>query len=184
MSRFSSSATKTTWRSIVAASAFIGGAHIASAEQQPPPPAPPAAGAPAVRAEPAPPNGPVMTLDQPTMDFGTVEAGKKTTVEFTFVNTGTTPLKLDKKKLKSSCRCLVAILPREPIAPGAHAVIKATFTAPRAPGDASHNLIIKYVTDPATKAEASAVLSLTGVVEPRRARTPKPRYEGRGFVLS
>lgn len=180
MSRFSSSATKTTWRSIVAASAFIGTVHIASADQQPPP----AAGAPAVRAEPAPPRGPVMTLDQPSMDFGTVEAGKKTTVEFTFVNTGTTPLKLDKKKLKSSCKCVVAILPREPIAPGAHAVVKATFTAPRTAGEASHSLIIKYVTDPATKAEASAVLSLTGTVEPRRARTPKPRYEGRGFILS
>jgi len=188
-STFSSSATQTTWRTIVAAGAMIGAAHLASvpsafAEQQPPPPA---AGAPAVRAEPAPPNGPVMTLDQPTMDFGTIVAGKKTTVEFTFVNTGTTPLKLDKKKLKSSCKCLVASLPREPIAPGAHGVVKATFTAPRTAGDASHNLVIKYVTDPAAKTEASAVLALTGTVEPKpkRPRTPVvPRNEGRGFILS
>ncbi|MBZ0231555.1 MAG: DUF1573 domain-containing protein, partial [Deltaproteobacteria bacterium] len=146
----------------------------------------PAAGAP-VRAEPAPPAGAVMTLDQPTLDFGTIEAGKKTTVEFTFKNTGTKPLKLEKKKLKSSCKCLVAILPRAPIAPGGQGVVKATFTAPRTAGEASHNLLIKYVVDPAAKAEASAVLALTGTVEPKkpRPRQPKePRFEGRGFVLS
>ncbi|KAB2910839.1 MAG: DUF1573 domain-containing protein [Kofleriaceae bacterium] len=128
-----------------------------------------------------------MTLDQPTLDFGTIEAGKKTTVEFTFKNTGTKPLKLEKKKLKSSCKCLVAILPRAPIAPGGQGVVKATFTAPRTAGEASHNLLIKYVVDPAAKAEASAVLALTGTVEPKkpRPRQPKePRFEGRGFVLS
>lgn len=187
-STFSSSATQTTWRTIVAAGAMIGATHLAEvpsayADQAPPP----AAGAPAIRAEPAPVNGPVMTLDQPTLDFGTIEAGKKKTVEFTFQNTGTAPLKLDKKKLKSSCRCLVAILPREPIAPGAHGVVKATFTAPRTAGEASHNLVLKYVTDAVAKTEASAVFALTGTVEPKkpRPRQPKePRFEGRGFILS
>lgn len=185
-STFSSSATEKTWRTIVAAGAMIGAVHladlsVAAAEQQPPP----AAGAPAIA--PPMPAGAVMTLDQPTMDFGTIEAGKKTSVEFTFVNTGTKPLKLEKRKLKSSCKCLVAILPKEPIAPGASGVVKATFTAPRAAGAASHNLVIKYVTDPAAKTEASAVLALTGTVEPKkpRPRQPKePRFEGRGFILS
>ena len=65
--------------------------------------------------------------------------------------------------------------------------MKATFTAPRTAGEASHNLLIKYVVDPAAKSEASAVLAITGTVEPKkpRPRQPKePRFEGRGFVLS
>jgi hypothetical protein len=170
-----------TWKSIVAAGAMIGAAHLAEvpsahADQ----PAPPAISPPV-------PQGAVMTPDQPTLDFGAIEVGKKKTVEFTFVNTGSAPLKLDKKKLKSSCKCLVAVLPKEPIGPGARGVVKATFTAPRTAGDASHNLIIKYVTDAATKREASAVLALTGTVapKPKRPRTPSvPRGEGRGFILS
>jgi hypothetical protein len=43
------------------------------------------------------------------------------------------------------------------------------------------------VTDAVAKTEASAVLALTGTVEPKKARPrqPKePRFEGRGFVLS
>ncbi len=184
-STFSSSANQRTWRTIVAAGAMLGVTTLASApadadDKKAPPPG---AGAPAIMAPPAP-TGPVMTLDQPSIDFGTIDTGKKTTVEFTFVNTGTQPLKLEKKKLKSTCRCLVAVLPREPIAPGAHGVIKATFTAPRTAGDASHNLVIKYTTDPAAKAESSAVMSVVGVVR-KRPRTPQvPRVEGRGFILS
>ncbi len=194
---FSSSATQRTWRTVVAAGAMIGAAYVVDApdadadaervaqmEKKAPPPAP-APPPDTIRAEPAPAIGAQMTLDQPTIDFGTIEAGKKKTVEFTFVNTGTAPLKLDRKKMKSSCRCLVATLPRAPIAPGGRGLIKATFTAPRTAGDASHNLVIKFVVNPLDKAEGSAVLAIAGTVSPRRPRTPVvPRNEGRGFILS
>jgi hypothetical protein len=165
---------------IVAAGAMLGATALASAPAEADDKAPPAAAI----AEPPAPTGPVMTLDQPSIDFGTIDTGKKTTVEFTFVNTGTQPLKLDERKLKSSCKCLVAILPREPIAPGAHGKIKATFTAPRTAGDASHNLVIKYTTDPVAKAEGSAVMSVVGVVRKRPRAPQAPRVEGRGFILS
>jgi hypothetical protein len=194
---FSSQATQRTWRTIVCAGAMIGASYVATpsdaradqirvaqadqgVKKQPAPPAPPPADT-----EPAPPAGAEMTLDKASIDFGTIEAGKKKTVTFGFMNSGTKPLKLEKKRLKSSCKCLVAVLPREPIAPGARGVIKATFTAPRTAGDASHSLIVKYLVDPATKNEASAVMSLAGTVEKKRPRTPpQPRIEGRGFILS
>ena len=186
---FTSSATQTTWRTIVAAGAMLGAVELAdvssaAADQAPPP----GAGAPAkIQAEPPTPSGAVMSLDQPTLDFGTIEVGKKATVEFTFKNTGTSPLKLEKRKLKSTCRCISVTLPREPIAPGAQGVVKATYTAPRSAGAASHTLTIKYLTDAATKSEGSAVMALTGTVAPKpaRPRQPKePRFEGRGFILS
>lgn len=186
---FSSSATRNTWRSVVAAGAMLGATSLAHAEDQKPAPPPPAQAAPAPGPHapsiaPAMPSGATLMLAQPQFDFGSLEAGKKKSYEVTFTNSGTEPLKLDRKKVTSSCRCLVATFPRTTIAPGATGRVKLTFTAPRTPGDAEHTVLIKYVTAAATKAEGSAAITFTGFVEAKRPRTPPKRFEGRGFVLS
>lgn len=187
---FSSSATRNTWRSVVAAGAMIGATSLAHADDKKPAPPAPAQAAPAPVPDEAPaivappPSGATLMLAQPQFDFGSLEAGKKKSYEVTFTNSGTEPLKLDKKKVTSSCRCLVATFPRTTIAPGATGKVKLTFTAPRTPGDAEHTVVIKYVTAAATKAEGSAAITFTGFVEARRPRTQPKRFEGRGFILS
>lgn len=182
-STFSSAANARTWRTVVAAGAMIGTAYLAQpAAAQP---ANKQAGAPAQIMAPPQPEGAVLSLDKTDQTFGTLEAGKKTTVEYTFTNTGTVALKLDKKKVKSSCTCVTATLPKEAVAAGATGVIKLTFVAKKA-GDSSTTVTIKYATDAAGKNEASAVLALTGTVtaKPRPRTPPVVKHTGRGFVLS
>lgn len=145
----------------------------------PAPPAPPAAPRPA---PPPTPAAPVLTLDAPSVDLGEVEAGKRATVEITFVNTGGTPLSLDKKKLRSSCKCLTATVPRAPIAPGGRGVIRATFVAPAQAGPARHLLHVRYLV--ADKEERHAQVELTGTVKKRPRGGSPPRFQGRGFILS
>jgi hypothetical protein len=182
---FSSSANSRTWRSVVAAGAMIGATHLAHADQAKAPPPPPAAGAPvAIRAEPPPVMGAQLVLMSPQIDFLSVTAGKKKTFEVELENTGTEPLKLDKKKVTSSCKCLTATLPKAAVAPGGRAKIKLTLVAPRTPGDAEFSVVIKYVINAADKLEGSAVINATAFVEAKRPRTNPKRFEGRGFILS
>jgi hypothetical protein len=184
---FSSAANRATWRAVVAAGAMLGAAPLASADDAKKPAPPPAESkqvAPeAIMAKPEP-AGAVLMLAQPAFDFGSLEAGKVKTYDVTFTNSGTEPLKLDKKKVVSSCRCLVATFSKTTIAPGATGKMKLRFTAPRQPGDAEHTVVIKYITSAATKAEGSATVTFTGFVEAKRPRTNPQRFEGRGFVLS
>lgn len=177
---FSSSANSRTWRSVVAAGAMIGATYLATPEaaaDQVPPPG-------TAVTQPEPQAGAQLVLLNPTVDFGSLEAGKKKTYTVDFKNTGIAPLKLDKKKVTSSCKCLVATFARTTIAPGASGKVKLTFTAPRTPGDAEHTVIIKYLIDAATKSEGSAVVTFSGFVEAKRPRVQTRRFEGRGFVLS
>ena len=60
-------------------------------------------------------------------DYGKISEGQKLDVSFRFRNTGTTPLVIG--RVQPSCGCTVADPPREPIAPGAEALIKASFNS-------------------------------------------------------
>lgn len=185
----SSSANRTTWRTVVASAAMLGATTIASADDKAKPapnPAPvEAKSQPAAIMQPPAPTGPVLQLARTDFDFGTQIAGKKKTYDVVITNAGTTPLKLDKKLVTSSCACLKVAFSKTTVAPGKTAKLRLTFAAPREAGDAAHTVLVKYVTDPATKAEGSATLNFAGVVEAPRPRTPPvQRFEGRGFILS
>ncbi|HEY4107737.1 DUF1573 domain-containing protein [Puia sp.] len=62
-----------------------------------------------------------------TRDYGKIPEGQKLDVAFRFRNTGTTPLVIG--RVQPSCGCTIADPPREPIAPGAEGVIKASFNS-------------------------------------------------------
>ncbi|CAN5179760.1 hypothetical protein BH09BAC1_BH09BAC1_02190 [soil metagenome] len=73
---------------------------------------------------------PVITFTAETHDFGDIPQGKPVTVEFKFKNTGKTDLILD--NVKPSCGCTTPEWSKEPIAPGATGIIKATYNAANA----------------------------------------------------
>lgn len=60
-------------------------------------------------------------------DYGKIPEGQKLDVAFRFKNTGSTPLVIG--RVQPSCGCTVADPPREPIAPGAEGIIKASFNS-------------------------------------------------------
>ena len=66
-------------------------------------------------------------LDSAKKDFGKIPEGQKLQVAFRFRNTGTMPLVI--ARVQPSCGCTIAEQPREPIAPGAEGLIKATFNS-------------------------------------------------------
>ena len=62
-----------------------------------------------------------------THDFGKIEQGKPVIHEFTFTNSGSTPLVIS--NVKGSCGCTVTDYTKDPVAPGKTGVVKATFNA-------------------------------------------------------
>jgi len=185
----SSSANRTTWRTVVASAAMLGATTFAHADDKAKPAPNPAPveskSQPAAIMQPPAPTGPVLQLANTDFDFGSQVGGKRKTYDIVITNSGVAPLKLDKKMVTSSCACLKAAFTKTTVAPGKTAKLRLTFAAPREAGDAAHTVLIKYITDAATKAEGSATVNFAGVVEAPRPRTPPvQRFEGRGFILS
>lgn len=60
-------------------------------------------------------------------NFGKITEGQKLEVSFAFKNTGDKPLVIS--RVQPSCGCTVADPPKEPIAPGAEGLIKASFNS-------------------------------------------------------
>ena len=74
-------------------------------------------------------NGPEMTFEKTTVNYGNIEQGSDPFRVFKFTNTGTEPLII--KSAKGSCGCTVPTYPKEPIAPGADAEIKVRYDTKR-----------------------------------------------------
>ena len=74
-------------------------------------------------------NGPVMTFDVTTIDYGNVEKGADPIRKFKFTNTGNEPLII--KTAKGSCGCTVPTYPKEPIMPGESNVIEVRYDTQR-----------------------------------------------------
>ncbi len=209
----SSAANRRTWRTVVVAGAMLGSTYVARPALAGPYAEPPIASSPTATTaaevaaaigrplrvaqaggaarKPAPPPGPPVprpltppvTFDQPELDLGTVVAGSKKTVEFTFTNATTAPVTIDRKMITSSCACLVATPPKQAIPAGGKGLIKAVFTAPAKVGATSKALTIKFVG--ADKTRTSQVLAVTSIIQPApRPRVQKVRATGRGFILS
>lgn len=58
-------------------------------------------------------------------DYGTIEQGSDGSCQFTFTNTGKTPLVLS--NVRASCGCTVPTWPKEPILPGKEGTIKVVY---------------------------------------------------------
>lgn len=80
-------------------------------------------------AEAAPVDGPVMTFESMTMDYGTIEQNSDPLRSFVFTNTGNTPLQIT--HAKGSCGCTVPEWPKEPIMPGEMGKINVRYDTKR-----------------------------------------------------
>jgi len=74
-------------------------------------------------------NGPEISFESSTVDFGNIEQGSNPFRVLKFTNTGTEPLVIT--KAKGSCGCTVPTTPKEPVAPGATAEIKVRYDTNR-----------------------------------------------------
>jgi hypothetical protein len=79
------------------------------------------------KAAPAKVDGPVITLEETTFDFGTITQGEVVEHVFKFANTGNQPLIIT--NIQISCGCTTPQWPREPIMPGAKGEIKVGFNS-------------------------------------------------------
>lgn len=99
----------------------------------------------------------VFQWDKTTYDFGNIPQNQPVTASFKFKNTGKVPMVIT--SAVGSCGCTVPNWPKEPIAPGESAEIKATFNA------AAAGAFNKTVSITANVDGGAAVLTLKGNVE-------------------
>ena len=83
----------------------------------------------------------ILKLKETEHDFGKIPQGKPVYYNFEIVNTGKEALKLD--DVHASCGCTTPEWNREPIAPGATAVIKVGYNA-AAEGNFTKSITITY----------------------------------------
>lgn len=77
-------------------------------------------------------DGPRITFEKLTHDFGEISPGTKNPCEFKFTNTGNALLKIG--KIKCSCGCTIATLAKNDYAPGESGILKIVYSASRSPG--------------------------------------------------
>lgn len=70
-----------------------------------------------------------MKFNEETHDFGTLKQGAPATFEFTYKNTGKTPLII--QNAQGSCGCTVPTYSKEPVAPKKSGSIKVTYDSNR-----------------------------------------------------
>jgi hypothetical protein len=75
---------------------------------------------------------PIMLFADTTHNFGRIKEGEVVSYEFSFTNTGKTPLIIT--TASGSCGCTVPDYPKEPIEPGRSASLKVTFNSSGKPG--------------------------------------------------
>ncbi|MDX2360214.1 MAG: DUF1573 domain-containing protein [Crocinitomicaceae bacterium] len=106
-------------------------------------------------------NGATIEFKKETHDYGTVEYGGNGQCSFEFTNTGNAPLIIS--QAKGSCGCTVPSWPKEPIAPGATAVITVKYDTKR-PGAINKSVTIT----------SNAVNAPTQVIRIKGNVSPKP----------
>lgn len=72
-------------------------------------------------------DGPVLTLETSTHDFGNITQGDVVERVFKFKNTGNQPLIIT--NIQTSCGCTVPVWPRDPVMPGGSGEIKVGFNS-------------------------------------------------------
>ena len=117
------------------------------------------------KAQAAAPAGPTTTMvfDTYEHDFGTMDEGDAVTHIFSFTNTGSEPLILD--KCKGSCGCTVPQCPKEPIAPGASGEIEVKFNSKGKKNNQTKTVTINANTDP-----GQTILKIKAFVNPAETK--------------
>ena len=114
--------------------------------------------------------GPVMTLESMTVEYGEIEQGSDPLRTVAFTNTGTEPLLIT--NARGSCGCTVPTWPREPIAPGESAEIEIRYDTKRL---GAINKTVKLTTN---DAKGTYVLRVKGNIKPKTEEKGLPEKEG------
>jgi len=118
----------------------------------------------------APPPAPASTaeikFDKLEFDYGTMKQGGDPNGEFSFKNVGKEPLIIS--NCQGSCGCTVPSWPKEPIKPGASAVIKVHYDTKRI------GPINKTVTVTSNSKDGIVTLRIKGMVEAAPAEEAFP----------
>jgi len=77
-------------------------------------------------------DGPRITFEKLTHDFGEISPGTKNPCEFKFTNTGNALLKIG--KIQCPCGCTLATLAKKDYAPGESGILKIVYSASSSPG--------------------------------------------------
>ncbi len=114
-------------------------------------------------------DGAGMLFENETIDYGTLPHNADGKREFVFVNNGNKPLIIT--NATGSCGCTVPSFPKEPIAPGAKAIIGVKYATDR------EGAFTKTVTVTSNaEGTASKVLTIKGTILPKE--TPKETPKG------
>jgi hypothetical protein len=124
-------------------------------------------------------NGPQISFDKETHDYGEIFMHGDGNCVFTFTNTGNEPLLLT--NVRAGCGCTVPQWPREPVLPGDSAEIKVRYTTLNRPHSINRSIV---VTSNAIN-KPSLVLRLKGkVVEPPPDFSPEKNLDKGGTPSS
>lgn len=113
---------------------------------------------------PVNPNAPKFKFETEVLDYGTIEHNANGDREFKFTNVGKEPLIIS--NAVGSCGCTTPVWPKEPIKPGASAVIKVHYATDRV------GQFEKTVTLTSNADTPAKVIKIKGVVKPDP--TPAP----------
>lgn len=91
----------------------------------------------------------ILTFEQETVDYGTIEQNSDGKREFTFTNTGNAPIIIT--KVKASCGCTVPTKPQEPIMPGKSATIGVKYDTKRLGNFSKTITVTSNATEPVKK---------------------------------
>jgi hypothetical protein len=116
-------------------------------------------------------DGPGMLFENETIDYGTIAHNADGKREFVLTNNGNKPLIIS--NAQGSCGCTVPTFPKEPIAPGAKAVIGVKYATDRV---GPFTKTVTLTTNLADPAKANKVLTIKGTVLPD-APAPSPVAE-------
>ncbi len=101
---------------------------------------------------------PVLTFPDTTYDFGMIKEGETVEHEFTFKNTGRSPLIVT--GASSSCGCTVPTFTNEPVPPGGTGTLKVTFASA-----GKHGRVGKAVTVTSNAYPATKMLTITADIQ-------------------
>jgi hypothetical protein len=112
-------------------------------------------------------DGAGMVFESETIDYGTIAHNADGKREFHLVNNGNKPLIIS--NAQGSCGCTVPTWPKEPIAPGAKAVIGVKYATDRV------GAFTKTVTLTTNAVEPTKVLTIKGNVLPDATPAAQPK---------
>jgi len=112
-------------------------------------------------------DGPQVSFQEESHDFGTIKEGVIAEYTFKFTNTGTQPLILS--DVRPSCGCTTPAWSKEPVAPGKTGVITVKYNSAGRPGKFNKSITITSNIPNETK-----VLFISGTVTPSTDNSSDP----------